>query len=160
MVRIGQGYDSHRFIEGRPLILGGVHVPYEMGLKGHSDADVLTHALIDAILGAQGEEDIGTLFPDSDPAYQGVDSIVLLRKVVTRAHAKGYRIGNADMTLVLERPKMKEYKRAIRERLADALGTSAENVSVKAKTNEGMDAVGNREGVIAYAVVLLTDAHR
>lgn len=154
-IRVGQGYDSHRLVEGRKLILGGVEIPFEKGLDGHSDADVLLHALTDAVLGAAALGDIGQHFPPSDPQWKGADSRKLLKAVVDLARRAGWTIVNVDATLVAERPKIGPHMRAIRESVAGTLGVSVEQVSVKAKTNEKMDAVGHEEGMMAQAVALL-----
>jgi 2-C-methyl-D-erythritol 2,4-cyclodiphosphate synthase len=152
-VRTGLGWDSHRFVAGRPLILGGVTFPgAELGLDGHSDADVLTHAVMDALLGAAGIDDIGVHFPDTDGAYEGADSIELLRSVVATLAAAGLRLVHVDTTILMERPKVGPLRAAIRERLADALGLEAASVNVKASTGEGMGFVGRLEGVAALAV--------
>lgn len=156
-MRIGQGYDVHRLVEGRRLILGGVEIPYEKGLLGHSDADVLTHALMDALLGAAALGDIGKLFPDKDPQYEGADSIELLRKVVSLLQEKGYRIGNTDCTVIAQRPKLAPYIPAMRARLADAMGIDVERVSVKATTEEGLGFSGEGLGIAAQAVALLEE---
>ena len=150
--RVGIGYDSHRFAAGRPLILGGVLIPHDRGLTGHSDADVLTHAVIDALLGAAGLTDIGALFPDTEAAYAGADSIGLLGEVAGRL---GAPVGNVDATVVLERPRLGPHREAMRARLAEALGVPAGRVNVKATTNEGMGFVGREEGVAALAVAVL-----
>ena len=155
MIRTGLGWDSHRFAAGRPLILGGVELEgAELGLDGHSDADVLTHAVIDALLGAAGLGDIGEHFPDTDPAYKGADSLALLRDAVALLGPR--EILNVDTTVVMERPKLSPHKSAIRERLAGALGVSPDRVSVKASTGEGMGFVGREEGVAALAVATLS----
>jgi 2-C-methyl-D-erythritol 2,4-cyclodiphosphate synthase len=154
-MRIGFGYDSHRLAAGRKLVLGGIEVPFELGLLGHSDADVLIHALCDAILGALGAGDIGRHFPDTDPAYRDVSSLLLLRRVVEIASGRGYRVLNADTTVVLERPKLAPYLAEMAEKISGILGIPAARVSVKAKTNEGMGLVGAGEGAAAFAVVLL-----
>ena len=154
MVRTGLGVDTHAFAAGRPLILGGVDIPHEEGLAGHSDADVLTHAVIDALLGAAGLGDIGEHFPDTDPAYKGADSLALLRDAVALLGPR--EILNVDTTVVMERPKLSPHKSAIRERLAGALGVSPDRVSVKASTGEGMGFVGREEGVAALAVATLS----
>ncbi|MDO5532248.1 2-C-methyl-D-erythritol 4-phosphate cytidylyltransferase [Sutterella sp.] len=154
-IRVGQGYDSHRLVEGRPLILGGVTVPFEKGLDGHSDADVLLHALTDAVLGAASLGDIGTHFPPSDPKWKGADSRRLLAAVIELARAEGWTVVNADATIVAERPKLGKLKDEIRASVAATLGITADRVSIKAKTNERMDAVGHEEGMMAHAVVLL-----
>ncbi|MFN3595640.1 MAG: 2-C-methyl-D-erythritol 2,4-cyclodiphosphate synthase [Rubricoccaceae bacterium] len=154
-MRIGQGYDVHRLVEGRPLILGGVHVPSDVGLLGHSDADVLAHAIIDALLGAAALGDIGSHFPDTDEAWRGADSLALLRTVVARVSEAGYAVGNVDATVVLQRPKLRPHIDAMRERLAAALGVPPSAVSVKATTGEGMGFVGRGEGAAAHAVALV-----
>jgi 2-C-methyl-D-erythritol 2,4-cyclodiphosphate synthase len=154
-MRIGFGYDSHRLAAGRKLILGGVRVPFELGLLGHSDADVLIHAVCDAILGAVGAGDIGRHFPDTDPAYRDISSLLLLDRVVEIAAGKGYRVFNVDTTVVLERPKLAPYLGEMAEKIAGILGIPAARVGVKAKTNEGMGLVGAGEGAAAFAVVLL-----
>lgn len=148
--RSGIGWDSHRLVAGRPLILGGVDVPHDRGLDGHSDADVLTHAIIDALLGAAGLDDIGAHFPDTDPAYAGADSLALLREAVVLARAAGFAPVYADATVVLERPKLAPHRAAMRERLTEALGAP---VNVKASTGERIGFVGREEGVAALAVV-------
>ena len=149
---IGFGYDSHRLVAGRPLILGGVHVEHELGLEGHSDADVLTHAVIDALLGAAGLGDIGERFPDTDERWRGADSIELLREVGAALRAEGLRVVNVDVTVVLERPKLLPHRPAMRARLAEALGLDERRVNVKATTGEGMGFVGRGEGAAAMAV--------
>lgn len=159
-LRVGQGWDLHRLVEGRPLVLGGVAIPYDRGLAGHSDADVLTHALIDAILGALGAGDIGTLYPDTDPTYKGASSLAFLREVVGRAARSGRTVVNADLTVVAEAPKIGPHRDAIRASLARALGVEAARVSVKAKTAEGCGSEGRGEAISASAVVLLAPAGR
>ena len=154
-MRIGNGYDVHRLVEGRKLILGGVDVPYMKGLLGHSDADVLLHALSDAILGAIGEGDIGRHFPDTDPAYKDADSIMLLHHVMDLADAKGYRIGNVDATIVAQRPKLAPFIQQMRANIARALSTEEERVNVKATTTEELGFAGRGEGIASYAVALL-----
>jgi 2-C-methyl-D-erythritol 2,4-cyclodiphosphate synthase len=156
MTLAGIGYDSHRLTAGRPLVLGGVDVPSELGLDGHSDADVLTHAVIDALLGAAGLGDIGEHFPDTDERYRDADSIELLAEVVALIAAGGHLIVNVDCTVVIERPKIAPHRQAIRERLAETLGLSPDRVNVKASTGEGIGFVGRREGVAALAVASLT----
>lgn len=156
MIRTGIGYDSHRLVPGRPLVIGGVEIPHERGLEGHSDADVLTHALCDALLGAVADGDIGTHFPPGAPQWRGADSMMLLGLVVERLARAGWRVVNVDATVVAEAPKMLPHMAAIRERLAEALCAKVSRVSVKAKTNEGMDAVGRREGISAMAVATVT----
>ncbi len=148
----GIGYDCHRFAPARKLVLGGVEIPHELGLAGHSDADVLTHAVIDAILGGAGLGDIGEHFPDSDERYRDADSLVLLETVVTTVIAAGLEIVNVDCTVLMERPKLGPHRQAIRERLATALGLAPARVNVKATTGEGMGFVGRGEGVAALAV--------
>ena len=155
-LRIGQGIDVHQFAEGRRCVLGGVEIPHAKGLLGHSDADVLTHALMDAILGAIGGRDIGTLFPDTDAAYKDADSLVLLLKVWEVATAAGWRLVNADITLLAEAPKVKPHVPMMRERLSSVLGCSADQIAIKATTMEKMGFVGREEGVVASAVVLLS----
>ncbi len=154
-MRIGFGYDSHRLAKERKLILGGVEIPCEKGLLGHSDADVLLHSLCDAILGAIGEGDLGRHFPDSDPAYKDIPSRELLIKVNGLAARKGYRVNNVDSTLVLEKPKLREYINKMVENIADFLNVEPSRVSVKASTNEGMGFTGRCEGIAAFAVVTM-----
>jgi 2-C-methyl-D-erythritol 2,4-cyclodiphosphate synthase len=151
----GIGYDSHRFAEGRRLVLGGVEIEHEQGLQGHSDADVLAHAITDALLGAAGLGDIGEHFPDTDERWRGADSIALLEQVVTLVTAAGLQIVNVDCTVVIEQPKLAPHRAAIRDSLARALQLSAQRVNVKATTGEGMGFVGRREGVAALAVASL-----
>ena len=153
--RIGQGYDVHRLCEGRPLVLGGVTVPFEKGLLGHSDADVLLHALMDALLGAAALGDIGHLFPDTDKRYQGADSRELLRTVAALLAQEGYRVGNVDVTVVAQRPKIGPYVPQMRENIASDLGVDPGTVSVKATTEERLGFTGSGEGMAAYAVALL-----
>ena len=153
--RTGLGWDVHRLMPGRPLILGGVTVPSEFGLEGHSDADVLAHAITDAILGAAALGDIGMHFPDSDPRWKGCDSLVFLRHARELAEARGYRIVNVDSTIILERPKLKDYRQAIRDRIAGTLGVDADRVSVKFKTAEKVGPVGEGRSAEAQAVVTL-----
>ena len=157
MVRTGLGIDNHAFAAGRPLILGGVEVGHEQGLAGHSDADVLTHAVIDALLGAAGLGDIGQHFPDSDPRFAGADSIELLRTVVERLRESGFAVVNVDATVVLERPRLAPYREAMSARLAAAIGLAAGAVSVKATTGERMGFVGRGEGAAAMAVATIAD---
>jgi len=152
---VGIGFDAHRFAAGRPLVLGGVEIPFERGLDGHSDADVLTHALMDAILGALRLGDIGTLFPDSDPAYAGVSSMKLLADITRRMRGAGYEIENADGVVVCEQPKLAPHRAEIEKRLADALGVPSGRVSVKGTTTERLGFTGREEGIAAEAVVLL-----
>ena len=158
MIRTGIGYDSHRMVPHRPLVLGGVHVPHELGLEGHSDADVLAHAVIDALLGAAGLGDIGEHFPDTEEAWRDADSMQLLKAIVAMVIAGGQEIVNVDCTVVMEEPKLGTHRVAIREQLAQALGLSPRRVNVKASSGEGMGFVGRREGVAALAVASLRDA--
>jgi 2-C-methyl-D-erythritol 2,4-cyclodiphosphate synthase len=158
MVRTGLGVDSHAFAAGRPLILGGVAVPHDAGLAGHSDADVLTHAVIDALLGAAALGDIGQHFPDTDPRWAGADSIELLRAVVGLLAGAGWAIVNVDATVVLERPKLAPHRDAIRMRLAAALGLGGDAVGVKATTGEGLGFVGRGEGAAALAIATIERA--
>ena len=155
LIRTGLGWDSHRIAAGRPLILGGVTVPCEFGLEGHSDADVLAHAITDAILGAAALGDIGMHFPDTDPQWKGCDSLVFLRHAQQLAEARGYRIVNVDSTVILERPKLKDYRLPIRQRLAGVLSLELEAVSVKFKTAEKVGPVGEGRSAEAQAVVTL-----
>ena len=154
--RTGMGWDVHRLIPGRPLILGGVAVPSELGLEGHSDADVLSHAITDALLGAAALGDIGMHFPDSDPRWAGADSLQFLRHALALASEQGYRLVNVDATVILERPKLKDYRTAIREKLAATLGLDLDRVSVKFKTAEGLGPVGEGRAAEAEAVVTVT----
>ncbi len=154
-LRTGQGWDVHRILEGRPMILGGVTIPCSFGLDGHSDADILCHAITDAILGALALGDIGMHFPDTDPQWKGADSLVLLRHAYSLATAKGWHIVNLDTTVILERPKLKDHRLAIREKLAENLGIPIEDVSVKFKTAEKMGPVGEGRSAEAQAIVLL-----
>lgn len=156
-MRIGHGYDVHQLVPERKLILGGVHIPHERGLLGHSDADVLLHALADALLGAMGEGDIGKHFPDSDPAYKGISSIVLLRHVMALAVNRGYRIGNVDATIVAQRPKLAPDIPQMRQNIAEALDCDPGRVNVKATTTEHLGFAGRGEGIAAYAVALLEE---
>ncbi len=158
-IRIGTGYDVHRLVEGRDLVLGGVHIPFEKGTLGHSDGDALTHAIADAILGALVLGDIGQHFPDTDPEYEGVYSIDLLKHVAGLIQKKGYLVSNIDATLVLQKPKVKGFLPEMRQKLADALGVGFEQVSVKATTTEGLGMTGQGDAVAAQAVCLLTTAH-
>ena len=156
-MRIGQGYDVHRLVSERPLILGGIEIPYEKGLLGHSDADVLLHAISDALLGAAALGDIGAHFPDSDPAYQGADSAELLRAVGNLVRGAGYEIGNIDSTVVCQAPKLAPHIGAMRARIAEVLALPVGAVSVKASTEEHMGFTGRGEGIAAHAVCLLTE---
>ncbi|MDX2099921.1 MAG: 2-C-methyl-D-erythritol 2,4-cyclodiphosphate synthase [Leptolyngbyaceae cyanobacterium bins.59] len=155
-IRIGNGYDIHRLVPERSLILGGIKIPHELGLLGHSDADVLTHAIMDAMLGALSLGDIGHYFPPTDPQWAGADSLVLLDKVHQLVRDRGWQISNIDSVIVAERPKLKPHIPAMRDRLAEVLSLQPDQVGVKATTNEKLDAVGREEGIAAYAVVLLT----
>jgi 2-C-methyl-D-erythritol 2,4-cyclodiphosphate synthase len=156
-VLVGFGYDVHRLVEGRPLILGGVQIPYGKGLDGHSDADVMLHALMDALLGAAGLRDIGHYFPPADPAYKGADSMKLLEHVVSLLGREGCRPVNVDLTLLAERPKIGPYVEQMREKLSAVLGVAPRRVGIKATTNEGMGFVGEGQGMAAYAVALLDE---
>ena len=155
MYRVGIGHDTHRLAEGRPLVLGGVAVESERGGEGHSDADALSHALTDAILGAMCEGDIGVHFPDHDPQWKGADSLQLLARVMWLARGRGYRVVNVDAVVHLERPRLRPYVEEMRAKLADVLSVTVDCVSVKAKTGEGLDSVGSGAAVTAQAVVLL-----
>ena len=154
-IRTGLGWDVHRLVPGRPLILGGVTIPSDLGLEGHSDADILAHAITDAILGALALGDIGMHFPDTDPRWKGCDSLVFLRHANELAAARGYRIANVDSTIILERPKLKDYREAIRGKLAETLGLEPGRVSVKFKTAERLGPVGERKSAESQAVVTL-----
>ena len=154
-MRIGHGYDVHRLVAGRPLILGGVDIPWERGLLGHSDADVLTHAVMDALLGAAGLWDIGHAFPDDDPAYAGADSLGLLDRVMEMLRSRGYRVGNVDATVLAQRPKLAPYIPQMRANLAARMGVDPDRVNVKATTEEGLGFTGAGEGMAAHAVALL-----
>ena len=153
-MRIGQGYDVHRLVEGRDLILGGVHIPSEKGLLGHSDADVLVHAVMDALLGAAGLGDIGGLFPDTDLAFAGISSLTLLDQVMDRLGAAGFRVGNVDATLLAQRPKLAPHIPQMRAKLAAHLGVDPARVNVKATTEEGLGFTGTGEGIAAHSVCL------
>ena len=153
--RIGIGYDIHKLVENRDLILGGVKIPYEKGLLGHSDADVLIHAIIDALLGALNLQDIGTLFPDTDPKYKGADSTLLLKSVIELVTEKGYKIGNIDSNIIAQAPKMMPHIPAIKQKLAEVMKIDADLISVKAKTKEKLDSVGEKLAIETNAVVLL-----
>ena len=156
-MRIGHGYDVHRLVEGRDLILGGVKIPYELGLLGHSDADVLLHAVSDALLGAAGLRDIGYHFPDTDPKYKGADSLMLLREVVEKIRAAGYRVSNIDVTMIAQRPKLKEYIPTMMQNIADAVGVDVSRVNVKATTEEKLGFTGEGQGMSCHAVCLLEE---
>ena len=155
--RIGHGYDVHRLVEGRALVLGGVMIPYEKGLLGHSDADVLLHAVMDALLGAAALGDIGKLFPDNDSAYQGADSRVLLREVIRALKEHGFRVGNVDATLVAQRPKVAAYIQKMRQNIAEDLCVEISQVNVKATTEEHLGFTGSGEGMAAHAVALIVE---
>lgn len=155
-MRIGQGYDVHRLVEGRDLILGGVTIPYEKGLLGHSDADVLVHAVMDALLGAAALGDIGQHFPDTDPAYKGISSIELLKHVGSLLEERGYVVENIDATIIAQRPKLAQYRPQMAENIAAALKLPADRVSVKATTEEGLGFTGSGEGISSQAITLLT----
>ena len=154
-MRIGHGYDVHRLVEGRKCIIGGVEIPYEKGLLGHSDADVLLHAVMDAVLGAMAAGDIGKLFPDSDPAYKGADSLALTRRVAEVMAERGYKLGNVDATVIAQAPKMAPHIPAMRQNIADAFGVDADRISVKATTEERLGFTGSGAGLAAHAVGLL-----
>ena len=156
-MRIGHGYDVHRLKEGRKLILGGVEIPYDKGLNGHSDADVLLHAVMDALLGAAALGDIGKLFPDTDPAYEGVSSLLLAAQTAKLLRDNGFAVINVDATVVAQRPKLSPYINIMRRKIADVLGTELSRVSVKATTEEGLGFTGTGEGIAAHAVCLLLE---
>lgn len=155
MLRIGHGFDVHRLVAERPLVLGGVTIPYQLGLLGHSDADVLTHAVCDAMLGALALGDIGRHFPDSDPAYRGIDSLRLLERVIALAGSHGYRLGNLDATIIAQQPKLAPYLPAMIDRLATTCQAAPQRVNVKATTTEELGYAGRGEGIAAHAVVLM-----
>ncbi len=155
IVRVGFGYDVHRLVKGRPLILGGIEIPHTHGLHGHSDADVLTHALCDALLGAASLGDLGTHFPDSDPAYKDISSLILLERVYRLLQEKGMALGNADLTLVAQRPKIMPHVQGMRDKLAGVLRAPASAINIKATTTEGLGFTGQEQGIAAYAVVTL-----
>ena len=154
-MRIGHGYDVHKLVEGRKLILGGVDIPYEKGLLGHSDADVLLHAISDSLLGAAALGDIGKLFPDNDPQFKGADSLVLLKQVYARVQQNGYHLINLDATVLAQRPKLRPYIDTMRENIASALGVDLDAVSIKATTEEGLGFTGSGDGIAAHAVALI-----
>ena len=156
-MRIGHGYDVHRLVEGRELILGGVKIDYEKGLLGHSDADVLLHAVSDALLGAAGLGDIGRHFPDTDPRYKGADSLMLLREVYGKISEKGFRVGNIDVTMIAQKPKLKDYIPQMRDNIADAVGVASDRGNVKATTEEKLGFTGTGEGMSCHAVCLLEE---
>lgn len=154
-MRVGLGYDIHRFVSGRPLMLGGVCIPHDCGLDGHSDADVLLHAVMDAMLGAAGLRDIGHYFPNTDPQWKGASSLVLLRQVRESVARQGFQLGNLDVTVLAEAPKLGPHVAAMRASIAEALGVEEQVIGIKATTHEGLGAIGRREGIAAMAVVLL-----
>ena len=156
-MRIGHGYDVHRLVEGRDLILGGVKIDYEKGLLGHSDADVLLHAVSDALLGAAGLGDIGRHFPDTDPKYKGADSLELLREVYRKISEKGFRVGNIDVTMIAQKPKLKDFIPRMRENIAAAVNVTPDRVNVKATTEEKLGFTGSGEGMACHAVCLLEE---
>ena len=156
-MRIGHGYDVHRLTEGRKLILGGVEIPFERGLDGHSDADVLLHAVMDSLLGAAALRDIGVLFPDNDPKYEGISSMLLVQEVMNRLEERKLRVGNVDVTILAQRPKLKDYIPQMRDNLAQALKLPADCVNVKATTEEGLGFTGSGEGIACHAVCLLEE---
>ena len=154
-ILIGHGYDLHRLVHGRKLILGGVEIPSEMGLLGHSDADCLVHALSDAILGALGLPDIGHYFPDNSPENKDLDSLIILKKAVIESGKQGFKLGNIDLTLVLEEPKIGPYSNQIKEKISESCDLKVERIGIKATTNEGLGAIGRKEGIAAFAVCTL-----
>ena len=156
-MRIGHGYDVHRLVEGRPLVLGGVTVPWKLGLLGHSDADVLTHAVMDALLGAAGLGDIGRHFPDHDPAYRGISSITLMRQVTALLRERQLAVGNVDATIVAQQPKLAPYLAGMRRNLAVCLGVAEDRINLKATTEEGLGFTGTGQGMAAHAVALLKE---
>lgn len=156
-MRIGHGYDVHRLVKGRKLILGGVEIPYDLGLDGHSDADVLLHAVMDALLGAAALRDIGNLFPDNDPKYKGISSVFLLRAVMEKLTEKGFATGNVDVTVIAQRPKLKAYIPAMTETLAQELKLPLDRVNIKATTEEGLGFTGAGEGIACHAVCILEE---
>lgn len=157
-MRIGHGYDVHRLVEGRVLILGGVEVPHTMGLLGHSDADVLTHAVMDALLGAAGLRDIGHAFPDTDPSYKGISSLELLRQVMNMLKAEGLSVGNVDATIIAQKPKLAPFIPQMRKNISDIIDISEPRVNIKATTEEGLGFTGTELGMAAHAVALLNEA--
>ncbi len=155
-IKIGHGYDVHRLTQGRKLILGGVEIPYELGLLGHSDADVLTHAVMDAVIGALGLGDIGKHFPDSDTKYKGISSLLLAKNCADMLRASGYSLSNIDATVIAQRPKLAAYINMMKENLADIFGIPTERINIKATTEEGLGFTGNGDGIAAHCVVLIT----
>jgi len=160
MTRVGFGYDAHRLVPSRPLILGGIHIPFEHGLQGHSDADVLLHAICDALLGAAGLNDLGRHFPDTDPKLEGVSSILLLSQVGSMIEEAGFTLQNVDVTVVAQAPKLAPYIDSMEAKIADTLGLKRQQVNVKATTTEGMGFTGSGEGIAAYAVAALSASER
>ncbi len=157
-MKVGFGYDVHRLVEGRPLILGGVEIPHTLGLHGHSDADVLVHALCDALLGAAALGDLGRHFPDSDPAYKGISSLILLERVCGLLREHGFRLGNADVTVVAQAPRLVPFIQEMREKVAGVMREPVDKVSIKATTTEGLGFTGTGQGIAAYAVVSIVPA--
>ena len=153
--KVGIGYDIHRLVEGRKLLMGGIEIPYVLGLLGHSDADVVLHAISDALLGAASEGDIGELFPDTDPKYQGISSVELLRNVVDLLEQKNYSIGNVDVVVIAQEPALSPFKKKMQKKIAEVLGLEEDSVSIKAKTNEGLGETGRKEAIACYAVAML-----
>lgn len=153
--RVGTGYDIHRLEEGRPLILGGIEIPFDKGLKGHSDADAISHAICDALLGAAALGDIGEHFPDTDPKYKGVSSLKFLERALTLLGENNYRISNIDVTVCAEKPKLGKWKNIIREKLAETLNISITQINIKGKTNEGLDSIGRGEAISVWAIALI-----
>jgi len=158
-MRVGIGYDVHPLVEGRPLVLGGVTVPFARGLRGHSDADVLVHAIIDALLGAAALRDIGTHFPDTEPQYEGISSIFLLQRVGDMIRARGFGVANIDATIIAEQPRLADHIDEMRHNVSEALGIASERVSVKAKTSSGLGFLGRGEGIAAHAVALIEKSY-
>ena len=154
-MRIGQGYDIHKLVSGRPLIIGGVNIPFDKGMLGHSDADVLVHAIIDSILGASNQKDIGTHFPDTDPKYKGINSLELLYETGNLLKKEGYEIVNIDTTVVCEKPKLLNYKEEMKNNISNVLKINKEQISIKAKTKEGMDSTGLGSAIEAYSICLI-----
>jgi len=160
LFRVGFGYDVHRLVEGRELVLGGIMIPYKYGLLGHSDADVLIHSIIDAILGAISRGDIGQHFPDTDPRYKGIKSTEMLKEVVRWTDEKGYKINNVDATIVAERPKLAPYIDDMKSRLSEEMSINVTNISIKATTNEGLGFIGRGEAIASYAVVMIIEKEK
>ena len=156
-MRIGQGYDVHRLVEGRKLILGGVEIPYEKGLLGHSDADVIVHAIMDALLGAAALGDIGRHFPDNDPAYKGISSLILLEKTAEKVRDSGYDIGNVDATIVAQKPKLMPYIDEMIKKISDAMGVERDKINIKATTTERLGFEGREEGISSHSICLLNE---